>query len=110
MASRRDKKVADATTKLGRTIAGALRSWAKEVGADDIASDVMDRVREGFDVVRDHAAAGQARTKARRAAKKASRSAAKKAARKTPRKVRSAATRKTTRKTTTRKKTVRKKE
>ncbi len=110
MASRRDKKVADATTKLGRTIAGALRSWAKEVGADDIASDVMDRVREGFDVVRDHAAAGQARTNARRAAKKASRSAAKKAARKTPRKVRSAATRKTTRKTTTRKKTVRKKE
>ena len=110
MASRRDKKVADATTKLGRTIAGALRSWAKEVGADDIAGDVMDRVREGFDVVRDHAAAGQARSKARRAAKKASRSAAKKAARKTPRKVRSVATRKTTRKTTTRKKTVRKKE
>ena len=34
MASRGDKKVADATTKLGRTIAGALRSWAKEVGAD----------------------------------------------------------------------------
>ena len=53
MASRRDKKVADATTKLGRTIARALRSWTKEVGADDIASDVMDRVREGFDVVRD---------------------------------------------------------
>ena len=106
MASRRDKKVADATTKLGRTIAGALRSWAKEVGADDIASDVMDRVREGFDVVGDHVAAGKARTKARRAAKKASRSAAKKA----PKKIRSAATRKTTRKTTTRKKTVRKKE
>jgi hypothetical protein len=94
MASRRDKKVADATTKLGRTIAVAVRSWAKEVGADDIASEVMDRVREGFDVVRDHAAAGQARTKARRAAKKA----------------RSAAKRKTTRKTTTKKKTVRTKE
>ena len=94
MASRRDKNVADATTKLGRTIAGALRSWAKEVGADDIASEVMDRVREGFDVVRDHAAAGQARTKARRAAKKA----------------RSAAKRKTTRKTTTKKKIVRTKE
>ena len=72
MASRRDKKVADATTKLGRTIAGALRLWAKEVGADDIASDLMERVREGFDVVRDHAAAGKARTKARRAAKKVS--------------------------------------
>ena len=94
MASRRDKKVADATTKLGRTIAAAVRSWAKEVGADDIASEVMDRVREGFDVVRDHAAAGQARTKARRAAKKA----------------RSAAKRTTTRKTTTKKKTVRTKE
>ena len=94
MASRRDKKVADATTKLGRTIAVAVRSWAKEVGADDIASEVMDRVREGFDVVRDHAAAGQARTKARRAAKKA----------------RSAAKRKTTRKTTTKKKIVRTKE
>ena len=94
MASRRDKKVADATTKLGRTIAAAVRSWAKEVGADDIASEVMDRVREGFDVVRDHAAAGQARTIARRAAKKA----------------RSAAKRKTTRKTTTKKKTVRTKE
>ena len=105
MASRRDKKVADATAKLGRTIAAAVRSWAKEVGADDIASEVMDRVREGFDVVRDHAAAGQARTKARRAAKKA-RSAAKKA----PKKVRSAAKRKTTRKTTTKKKTVRTKE
>ncbi len=105
MASRRDKKVADATTKLGRTIAAAVRSWAKEVGADDIASEVMDRVREGFDVVRDHAAAGQARTKARRAAKKA-RSAAKKA----PKKVRSDAKRKKTRKTTTKKKTVRTKE
>ena len=104
MASRRDKNVADATTKLGRTIAAAVRSWAKEVGADDIASEVMDRVREGFDVVRDHAATGQARTIARRAAKKA-RSAAKKA----PKKVRSAAKRKTTRKTTT-KKTVRTKE
>ena len=105
MASRRDKRVADATTKLGRTIAGALRSWAKEVGAGDIASDVMDRFREGFDVVRDHAAAGQARTKARRAAKKADQGAAKKA----PVKGRTAASRKTTRKTTS-KKTVRKKE
>ncbi len=104
MASRRDKRVADATTQLGRTIAGALRSWAKEVGAGDIASDVMDRVREGFDVVRDHAAAGQARTKARRAAKKVGKSAAKKAAKKG----RTAASRKTTRKTTS-KKTVRKK-
>ena len=101
MASRRDKNVADATTKLGRTIAVALRSWAKEVGADDIASDVMDRVREGFEVVRDHAAAGQARTKTRRAAKKAVKT--------TPKKARSAAKRKATRKTT-RKKTVRKKQ
>ncbi len=109
MASRRDKRVADATTQLGRTIAGAIRSWAKEVGAGDIASDVMDRVREGFDVVRDHAAAGQARTKARRAAKKAGKSAAKKAAKKAPVKGRTAASRKTTRKTTS-KKTVRKKE
>ena len=109
MGSRRDKNVADATTKLGRTIAGALRSWAKEVGADDIASDVMDHVREGFDVVRDHAAAGQARTKARRAAKKTRARAAKKAAKTTPKKARSAAKRKATRKTT-RKKTVRKKQ
>ena len=109
MASKRDKNVADATTKLGRTIAGALRSWAKEVGADDIASDVMDHVREGFDVVRDHAAAGQARTKARRAAKKTRARAAKKAAKTTPKKARSAAKRKATRKTT-RKKTVRKKQ
>lgn len=109
MASRRDKNVADATTKLGRTIAGALRSWAKEVGADDIASDVMDHVREGFDVVRDHAAAGQARTKARRAAKKTRARAAKKAAKTTPKKARSATKRKATRKTT-RKKTVRKKQ
>ena len=109
MTSRRDKNVADATTKLGRTIAGALRSWAKEVGADDIASDVMDHVREGFDGVRDHAAAGQARTKARRAAKKTRARAAKKAAKTTPKKARSAAKRKATRKTT-RKKTVRKKQ
>ena len=105
MASRRDRQVAAATTKLGRTIAGALRSWAKEVGADDLAGEVMDHVREGFDVVRDHAAAGQARTKARRAAKKASRSTAKKATKK----ARSAAKRKTTRKTT-RKSAVRKQE
>ena len=104
MASRRDKKVADATTKLGRTIAAAVRSWAKEIGADDIASEVMDRVREGFDVVRDHAAAGRARTKARRSAKKA-RSAAKK----TTKKVRSVTKRKTTRKTV-KKKTARKKD
>ena len=104
MAKQRDKTVADATTKLGRTIAGALRSWAKEVGADDMASEVIDRVREGFDVVRDHAASGKARTNARKTTRKA-KSTAKKAARK----VRSAATRKTTRKTT-KKKTVRKKE
>lgn len=103
MASRRDKTVATATTKLGKTIAGALRSWATEVGADDLASDLLDHVREGFDVVRDHAAAGQARTKARRAAKKGRKSAAKKP----PRKTGSAAIRKTTRKTSS-KKTVRK--
>ncbi len=99
MASRNNKKVADATTKLGRTIAEALRSWAQEVGADDIASDVMDRVHEGFDVVLDRAkeAAGKARTRARSTAKKAGK------------KVRTAVTRKTTRKTPTKKKTVRKK-
>ena len=108
MASRRDKKVADATTKLGRTIAAAVRSWAKEIGADDIASEVMDRVREGFDVVRDHAAAGRARTKARRSAKKA-RSAAKKPAKKTTKKARSVTKRKTARKTV-KKKTARKKD
>ena len=94
MASRRDKTVADATSKLGRTIAGALRSWAKEVGADDMASEVMDRVREGFDVVRDHAAAGKPRTKTRWTTKKA-KSTTKQAAKK----VRSAAKRKTTRTT-----------
>ena len=105
MASRRDKTVVDATTKLGRTIARALRSWAKEVGADEMAGEVMDHVREGFDVVRDHAAAGRARTKARRA-KKAGRAA--QSAKKAPKKVRSAAKRKTTRKTT-KEKTVRKK-
>ena len=108
MASRRDNKVADATTKLGRTIAAAVRSWAKEIGADDIASEVMDRVREGFDVVRDHAVAGRARTKARRSAKKA-RSAAKKSAKKTTKKVRSVTKRKTARKTV-KKKTARKKD
>ena len=108
MASRRDKKVADATTKLGRTIAAAVRSWAKEIGADDIASEVMDRVREGFDVVRDHAAAGRARTKARRSAKKA-RGAAKKSAKKTTKKARSVTKRKTARKTV-KKKTARKKD
>ena len=103
MASRNNKKVADATTKLGRTIAEALRSWAQEVGADDIASDVMGRVHEGFDVVLDRAkeAAGKARTRAR--------STAKKAAKKAGKKVRTAVTRKTTRKTPTKKKTVRKK-
>ena len=104
MASRSDtKKVADATIKLGRTIAEALRSWAQEVGADDIASDVMDRVHEGFDVVLDRAkeAAGKARTRTR--------STAMKAAKKAGKKVRTAVTRKTTRKTPTKKKTVRKK-
>ena len=106
MASRRDKNVADATAKLGKTIAGALRSWAKDVGADDIASEVVDRVREGLDVVleRAHRATEKARTKTKRTAKKA-RSSAKKVRRK----VRSAATPKTTRKTTTGKKPVRKK-
>ena len=80
MASRHDKRVADATTKLGRTIAGALRSWAKEVGADDIAGEVMDRVREGFDVVLDRAkeAAGKARTRVKSTAKKTARKASKK--------------------------------
>ena len=103
MASRRDKKVADATTKLGRTIAGALRSWATEIGADDIASDVMDRVREGFDVVLDRAkeATDRARTRAR--------STAKKTARKASKKVRVASTGKAARKTPTKKKIVRKK-
>ena len=103
MASRNNKKVADATTKLGRTIAEALRSWAQEIGADDIASDVMDRVHEGFDVVLDRAkeAAGKVRTRAR--------SSAKKAAKKAGKKVRTAVTRKTTRKTPTKKKTVRQK-
>ena len=103
MASRHDKRVADATTKLGRTIAGALRSWAKEVGADDIAGEVMDRVREGFDVVLDRAkeAAGKARTRVK--------STAKKTARKASKKVRTAAKKKTTRKTPTKKKTVRQK-
>ena len=92
MASRSDKKVADATTKLGRTIAEALRFWATEVGADDIASDVMGRLHEGFDVVLDRAmgAAGKARTRAKSTVKKA-------------------AKKKTTRKTPTKKKTVRKK-
>ena len=97
MASRGDKKVADATSKLGRTIAGAVRSWAKEVGADDFASDVMDRVYEGFDAVLDRAkdAAGKARARSGRTAKKARK------------KVRTAANKKT--KTPTKKKAVRKK-
>jgi hypothetical protein len=109
MASPRDRKVAAATTKLGTTIAGALRSWSKEVGADDLAGDVLDHIREGFDVVRDHAAAAQARTKSRRATKKTGGSTAKKA----PKKARSATKRKTTRKTTrkaTKRKAVRKQE
>ena len=64
MASRRDRTVVDATTKLSRTIARALRAWAKEVGADEMAGEVMDRVREGFDGVRDRAAAGGGGTEA----------------------------------------------
>ena len=111
MASRSDtKRMADATTKLGRTIAETLRSWAQEVGAGDIASDVMDRVYEGFDVVLDRAmgAASKARTRAKSTAKRA-KSTAKKAAEKAPKKVSSAAQRKTTRKTPTKKKTVRNK-
>ena len=63
MASRRDRTVVDATTKLSRTIARARRAWAKEGGEDEMAGEVMDRVREGFDVVRDRAAAGKARNK-----------------------------------------------
>lgn len=98
MTSRGDKKVADATTKLGRTIARAVRSWAKEVGADDFASEVMDRVYEGFDAVLDRAkeAAAKARARSGSTAKKASK------------KVRTAA-KKTTKTPTKRKKTVRKK-
>ena len=98
MASRGDKKVAEATTKLGRTIAGAVRSWAEEIGADDFASDVMDRVYEGFDAVLDRAkeAAGKARARSGSTAKKASK------------KVRTAAKRKT-KTPTKKKKTVRKK-
>ena len=67
MASRSDtKSLADATTKLGRTVAEALRSWTEEVGADDIANDVMDCVREGFDVFLENAkeAADKARATA----------------------------------------------
>ncbi len=104
MASQRDTKVAAATTKLGRAIASALRSWAQEVGADDIANDMMDRVREGFDVVRDRAseAASNART---RASKRARKARSTKVTKKTRKNVRSTATRKTTAK----KKTVLKK-
>jgi hypothetical protein len=103
MASWDSKKVADATTELGKRIAEALHSWAQEVGAGDIASDVMDRVHEGFDVVLDRAtrAAGKARTKAKSTARKATKKASKK--------VRTVAKKKTTRKTPTTKKTVRKK-
>ena len=82
-----------------------MHSWAKEVGADEIASDVLDRVHDGFDVDRDDTAAGKVRTQTRRAAKKASRNAANKGSEKVCR----ATKRKTTRKTT-REKTVREKE
>jgi hypothetical protein len=94
MASQRDTKVAAATTKLGRAIASALRSWAQEVGADDIANDMMDRVREGLDVVRDRAseAASNART---RASKRARKTRSTKATKKARKNVRSTATRKT---------------
>ncbi len=104
MASQRDTKVAAATAKLGRAIAGALRSWAQEVGADDIANDMMDRVREGFDVVVDRAseAASNARSRASKRAKKARSTKVAKKARKN---ARGSATRKTTAK----KKTVLKK-
>ena len=118
MTSRSDTKgLADATTKLGRTVAEALRSWTEEVGADDIASDVMDRVREGFDVFLENAkeAADKARATAQGATKRAKRttkkakSTAKKAAKKARKKVGSTAPRKTTRKTPTKKKTTTKK-
>ena len=105
MASRSDtKRVADATTKLGKNIAEALRSWVQEVKPDEIASDVMDRVREGFDVVFEAAkdAADKARTRAKRTTKKA-----KSTAKKARKKASSVAKRKTTRKTSTRKKAVR---
>ena len=103
MASRSDKGIADATTKLGRAIAEALRSWAQEVGADDLASDVLDRVREGFDVVLDraHEATGKAHIRARSRAKKAAATASKK--------VCSAGKKKTPRKRPNKKKTVREK-
>ena len=103
MTSWDSKKVADATTELGKTIAEALHSWAQEVGAGDIASDVMGRVHEGFDVVLGRAmgAAGKAGAKAKRAAKKATKKASKQ--------VRTVAQKKTTRKTPTTKKAVRKK-
>ena len=106
MPSRSDtKRMADATTKLGRTIAEAMRSWVQEVKPDEIASDVMDRVREGFDVVFDAAkeAADKARTRAKRTTKKAKKKTAKKARKKAS----STAKRKTTRKTSTRQKAVR---
>ena len=116
MASRSDRTVADATTKLGRAIAEAVRSWAQEVGADEIASDVIDRVREGFDVVLDRAkeAAGKARARAKSTTKRAkstgkrTKSTAKKVA-KRPRKKVSSDRPKTTRKTPAKKKTARKK-
>ena len=103
MASRNNKRVAEATTELGRAIAEALRSWAQEVGAGDIANDAMDRVHEGFDVVLNRAmgAAGKVRTTVRSTTKKATKKAVKK--------VRPAAQKKTTRKAPTKKKTVRKK-
>ena len=103
MASRSDTGVTDATTKLGRAIAEALRSWAQEVGADDLASDLVDRVREGFDVVLDraHEATGKAHTRAT--------SRAKMAAAKASKKVRGTAKKKAPRKTPNKKKTVREK-
>ena len=109
MASRSDtKRVADATTKLGKNIAEALRSWVQEAKPDEIASDVMDRVREGFDVVFDAAkdAADKARTRAKSTTKKAKRTA-RRSAKKPRKKASSAAKRKTTRKTSTKKKAVR---
>jgi hypothetical protein len=113
MPSRRDKTVADATTKLGGAIAEALRSWAQDVGADDIASEVMDRVHEGFDVVLDRAkeAAGKARARAKSTTRRATSTGkkAKSTAKKARKKVSSAGQRKTTRKTPAKKKAVRKK-
>jgi hypothetical protein len=133
MPSRNDtKRVADATTKLGRTIAEAMRLWVQEAKPDEIASEVLDRVREGFDVVLDAAKeatdkararsksttkrAKRARKKVQKTAKKVAKKArkkvqktAKKVAKKARKKVSSAGQRKTTRKTPAKKKVVRKK-